>query len=257
MSVEQYHQQAMADTTKDWGVIQVGAARFYWVSYYRLRHLHDRTARPQWLIAEGFATTRETARAECVAAGNAAPGEWHPPLLKRSDGDWRTRDIYRRYHARKPKPSAATEARRHDALGSLWTYNYVPGDFGDPDIWSWEPYPITKVTKKRIFVARKYGDGQRSFDRATLERDDEVFWYNGTGSKSFYTDAAKARIEARTTEHVARTFPLLGLAHPFTHRDVLRAFRRKAHDAHPDHGGDAGTFRALLDEKIYALKMAR
>ena len=40
-------------------------------------------------------------------------------------------------------------------------------------------------------------------------------------------------------------FAVLGLAPGATRTDVKRAFRALAHTTHPDHGGDAGDFRAI------------
>jgi hypothetical protein len=40
-------------------------------------------------------------------------------------------------------------------------------------------------------------------------------------------------------------YSVLGLAPGATRTDVKRAFRALAHTTHPDHGGDAGDFRAV------------
>jgi curved DNA-binding protein CbpA len=42
-------------------------------------------------------------------------------------------------------------------------------------------------------------------------------------------------------------YAVLGLAPGATRPDVKRAFRALAHATHPDHGGDAGDFRAVHD----------
>jgi curved DNA-binding protein CbpA len=42
-------------------------------------------------------------------------------------------------------------------------------------------------------------------------------------------------------------YAVLGLAPGATRPDVKRAFRARAHATHPDHGGDAGAFRAVKD----------
>jgi curved DNA-binding protein CbpA len=42
-------------------------------------------------------------------------------------------------------------------------------------------------------------------------------------------------------------YAVLGLAPGATRPDVKRAFRARAHATHPDHGGDAGDFRAVQD----------
>jgi hypothetical protein len=52
-------------------------------------------------------------------------------------------------------------------------------------------------------------------------------------------------------------FKLLGLNAPFTRTEVLAAFRRRAMDLHPDHGGDEVLFRLLVAERDRAMAMAR
>jgi hypothetical protein len=46
---------------------------------------------------------------------------------------------------------------------------------------------------------------------------------------------------------------MLGLRHPFTRQDVHRAFRAKALEAHPDHGGDPDFFHSLVIARDRAL----
>ena len=46
---------------------------------------------------------------------------------------------------------------------------------------------------------------------------------------------------------------MLGLRHPFTRQDVHRAFRAKALEAHPDHGGDPNFFHSLVIARDRAL----
>jgi hypothetical protein len=175
---------------------------------------------------------------------------------KRTDGSREVRDIYRTFHARKPKPSNSTETRPEDALGYLWTewYNY---DYGCDS--GWTAHPITKITAKRVWIK---GDGysrqQRSFDRATLEREGSAFWRNGTGSKHFYTDKGKAECEARRSRpSMTGNYPLLDLSGEFTTKDVQRAFRIKSHELHPDKGGSAEQFRQLVAERDQALNGLR
>ena len=45
----------------------------------------------------------------------------------------------------------------------------------------------------------------------------------------------------------------LDLHHPFTRQDVHRAFRAKAPEAHPDHGGDPDVFHSLVIARDRAL----
>jgi hypothetical protein len=46
---------------------------------------------------------------------------------------------------------------------------------------------------------------------------------------------------------------MLDLRHPFTRQDVHRAFRAKALEAHPDHGGDPDFFHSLVIARDRAL----
>lgn len=55
----------------------------------------------------------------------------------------------------------------------------------------------------------------------------------------------------------AAVFPLLGLRAPFSRTEVSAAFRRQAQRCHPDHGGSAVLFRALVAERQNALALAR
>lgn len=152
---------------KTWEVIQVGKSRFYWVAYRPAFSPHQRWEKfesntvkdSSWLIADGFASTREEARALSQAAARAGgPGWYYPeyPGMRGCYGTWQTRAIYRERHAHKTKGH----------------------------------------------------------------------------------------------------FPLLALTSPFTRRDVIRAFRRRAHELHPDHGGNASRFRKLVAERERAWSMA-
>jgi hypothetical protein len=53
----------------------------------------------------------------------------------------------------KRRPSSGTGTRPEGALGSLWTHDYDSAHYGAGDGWSWTPYPITKITAKRVFIA--------------------------------------------------------------------------------------------------------
>jgi hypothetical protein len=50
-------------------------------------------------------------------------------------------------------------------------------------------------------------------------------------------------------------FPLLGISRNATRAEIMTAFRTLAKTAHPDAGGDAAAFRALVAEKDRALGM--
>jgi hypothetical protein len=243
--------------------------RWYWVAFYwrRWLHLHgtpEYADTSLWLIEEGFTATQEEAVTAVEAAQAAAPGDYfaadsisrhlrhHRPI-----GNRRVRDVYRERHARKRAPSSGTDSRAEGALGYLWT-RWYDSDYGDS---GWQSWPITKITPKRIFIRRSArGSTQQSFDRAKLERNGSAFWQNGTGSEIFYADAGKAAVEAEwpryTTERSTNNFPLLQLPPGFAQQDVRHRFRACARELHPDHGGDAVQFRALIAERDRALALA-
>ena len=240
---------------KSWGVIKVGASRWYWTAEFPCRNslewndLAAETADGR-IIAEGFATSQADAVKDARAAADAVPGFYDPLSPPDGSGHGLMRERYRQLYTRKPKLSDATDTRLEGALGYLHE-GAIYWDSG------WRTYPITKITAKRVFIRK--GESQLSFDRATLERDGCAYRGNGTGSSFFYTDARKAADEAETAQRQATQvgqFPLLGLSQGFQRSDVLRAFRARAHDAHPDKGGDAGVFRALVAERDQALRQA-
>jgi curved DNA-binding protein CbpA len=49
---------------------------------------------------------------------------------------------------------------------------------------------------------------------------------------------------------------LLGLSAESTRDDVMRAFREKAYEHHPDKGGDPAIFRRLVEARDRALRTA-
>jgi hypothetical protein len=184
MSVEA---EALADTGKDWGAVQVGKNRWYWAAGYFRRWMWRKAMaeRPEpdgWLIAEGFTDTREAAVAAAETAQASMPGDYFSARYghaHRHTGNRWIRTVYRDRHARKPPPAKPSLAD----LGCLYRRSCYGGGR------EWEPLAITKVTIKRVFVRRGDGGEQLSFDRATLERAGRAFRNNGTGSWFAYTQA--------------------------------------------------------------------
>jgi hypothetical protein len=170
-------------------------------------------------------------------------------------------------------------------LGYLWSR-----DHGD---WpkcarenGWIRHPITRITAKRVFIAneplerdlwRQDLRQQRSFDRKDLEKQGYAWARTRNHDEWFYNDSGRARFEAeqpnwraeeaekgrRSREFreamwgnpLGRTYPLLQLTTPFSRDDVMRKFRQRALELHPDHGGDAAQFRQLVMEKEQALRL--
>jgi hypothetical protein len=127
----------------------------------------------------------------------------------------------------------------------------------------WEEHRITKITKKRIFVADE-GDRQYSFDRAKAEAEGSAFFRDGTANRRFYSEAGKVAQEAKWAQFrkdnlraiLGDHCALLGLSDGFTRADVMRAFRQQAQIHHPDKGGDPVIFRHLVMAKERALALA-
>ena len=70
---------------------------------------------------------------------------------------------------------------------------------------------------------------------------------------SWYFEAALARDGQPLRGGQEACFTTLGLTWPCTAADVKRAYRQKAHEVHPDKGGNATAFQALQDAYEEAL----
>jgi len=213
----------------------------------------------------------------------------------RPDGSYMIRSVYQRRHARKPKLSAATETRVDGDLGYLYEEKtYYNDEYGGPppDWEPWEKHPITKLTAKRAYIRRDFGcpgHRQLSFDSAALDQARGVRRGSYYGAPHYFSEAGKAAYEQaeadrrrereerdradwqqwfpgkpypeeraesfRDPRRGGRQFPLLGLSTPFSKKDVIRSFRRRSLELHPDQGGDASRFIELMNEKDRALKV--
>lgn len=267
-------------TDKTWEVIKAGKRGFYWLAYrpwveldIRYDYAHDTEVDSDadttpWLIAEGFAATAEEARVLAKAALESAPGEYrayyYDGTRRWYDATRHGREIYRRRytHKRIPTPVTSTESRLEGALGYLWR------NCGD----SWEKHPITKITAKRIWIASNshyHNPVQHSFDRAKLESKGRIHGYYTEAGKNVEEHEQRERRERSRDEWRAKHgdvpypgdvhghLPLLVLTPPFDRKDVLRAFRRRSLQLHPDHGGQASEFRQLVVEKNQALNLCK
>jgi len=143
-------------------------------------------------------------------------------------------------------------------LCHMYTYNYLAR--------KWSPHRITKITKRRIFVLTE-GGWKCSFDRAKVEANGYARSGKGTSTRRFYSEAGKAAEQAKwahTRAEIQRMSielgddsDLLGLGAEFTRDDVMRAFREKVHEHHPDKGGDPEMFRRLVKARDMALASSR
>jgi hypothetical protein len=67
---------------------------------------------------------------------------------------------------------------------------------------------------------------------------------------------ARPDTAGRAPPHVPPCFAVLGLTPPATKENVMRAYRRKAFEAHPDRGGSHADFVAIGIAKEQALRLA-
>jgi hypothetical protein len=200
----------------------------------------------------------------------------------------RARELYRRHHV---KQKVANSSNTRGDLGTIWS---VTMNWGLCDWFlgrnnylvltnvKWTPHPITKITKGRIFVlSNAKRVVQRALNRAELEQ------YGITPSEphrlrkaryAYLTEDRKRFEEARLARYLADRDAMhrrwgngrsgtgtdvqdacdaLGLSGQYSRAEVMRAFRRKAQEHHPDKGGDPAMFRRLVAAKELALAGAR
>jgi hypothetical protein len=90
-------------------------------------------------------------------------------------------------------------------LGHMYAYNYVKR--------CWTLFAVSKITKKRIFLAVAEGAQQCSLDRAKVEAEGSAWLYRGGAQvRLFYSAAGKAAVEAkwaRTRAEIRRVADLL------------------------------------------------
>jgi hypothetical protein len=140
-----------------------------------------------------------------------------------------------------------------DAPVQVWAVSLGPGGI------TWVEAEVTKITERNVMV--RYGGEAARLDRERLWR----WWalWRGVMFVSSRTGRIAAEIDqlwhrrygARGSAPPSMQMPLataialLGVKHDYTKADVLAAFRRKAKAAHPDAGGTAEMFRALVEAR--------
>jgi hypothetical protein len=227
--------------------------RYYWTVYRFTRNDEVNPIDPNFIdirIFDGFEDNREAAAQAHAALDEAAPGSeperYHGGVARR---------LYKLHHGKKRQ---AKHTNEQADLGYMYTWDiYEDWDGRVKDHWSKQN--ITKITKKCIFVHDE-GRRQYRFDRAEVEKEGRAFFRGGTASRFFYSEAGKAAANASAKVNVRSGLGehanLLGLGVEFTRANVMRAFREKAHEHHPDKGGDPAIFRRLIEARDRALRTA-
>lgn len=204
-----------------------------------------------FVINDGAMANRETA--EFFAKGFAGPAgrqSWA------ECAKW----IYRKWRAQRQLFQGGG-ARVEEDLGYAWT-NHVSDLDGEM---RWQSHTITKTTAKKVFIKGNWNNHRQvAVARAAFEsgrawsRNTRRFYYNerAKSAEQAVYEECERKWGRRNQSMVEDRFPLLGLSAGFTTKDVLRAFRLKSHELHPDHGGTDEMFRDLLDERTRALRLA-
>jgi hypothetical protein len=222
--------------------------RYYWTVY---RWTNDDEAAEAYVMLMGIARdTCADARRQAEIA-RAAQGLGYHQVLEHSQP---ARVLYKLHHGKKRQ---AKHTYAQADLGYMYTQSEGEMTWGE-----WTEHRITMITKKRIFIAScDFGNSQYSFDRAEVEAKGYAFGGgNGTGRRMFFSEAGKAAAVAQSKLNrrvsLGEHGELLGLGAEFTRDDVMSAFREKAHEHHPDKGGDPAIFRRLVEARDRALRGA-
>jgi hypothetical protein len=221
-------------------------------------------------IATGFEPTMSEAEARAAATAGADSIQDHAWFASGYLG----RLVAEKRMVRRPEGDDASP------IEFVWEAYYYTSDAARvPDEWVFRPYRVVKKTARRAYVEshpylgnigapdreRRWYDYQVDtfvLDRAELERGHGARrskgrrYYGGDFYRS--REEAEREILAREWTYRPATLPpwveLLGLEWPVTRRDVKAAYRRKAKEMHPDHGGDHDEFVKL--EAAYRMALS-
>jgi hypothetical protein len=220
-------------------------------------------------MAEGFEPTAK----EAEAKARSIAGEWARQLYANFAAHVLLKRACEKRMARDPNGDDASR------IEFVWeAYHHVSDEPCVPDEWKVHPHRVVKKTARRVYVEREpyrepavpadrerhwydYLDQTFVLDRRELERGQGVGparrrWYGG----DFYQSREEAE---RAIAALSRSFgPLarpdwadvLDLEWPITRQDVKEAYRRKAKELHPDHGGDHDEFVKL--EAAYRMALS-
>jgi hypothetical protein len=120
----------------------------------------------------------------------------------------------------------------------------------------WAEADITSITKRRVNI--RYRGEHASLDRAALGG---LYWavWRGVYFVSERNGFAAKDLDQEWARRYGHLFPtllpleearrLLGVPEDYSRPEVLSAFRRAAKHSHPDHGGTAEEFRALVEAR--------
>jgi hypothetical protein len=241
-----------------WGRCRSGK-RWFWSAreQYNVRIRGDDHEGREWY---GWADTEEAATEAARAAIRADAGDalvsvsvrhgWTSSKLAELSREERKA----KWAANPPKQSGVADH------GALWAYHAYYGDMGAPDR-GWAEHRIVRKTRKYIWLASEYDEDGAQFrlDREALERDGHAWGGQRFRDRNdYYTlEAMKAYEADKVRRHAEwlrdRFKPLPEMPENYTKEGVAKAFREGSLLHHPDHGGDAETFRALVKAKEDAL----
>ncbi len=141
----------------------------------------------------------------------------------------------------------------------------------------WCKHEVVEVTKNKVIIMNPKGKGRLMLDRPSLVSEPGFLYRKndafGRSYTVYCTQKGRARwiklgerprqerdiidrLQGRTVGPID-IFPTLGLYGSFTEEELRRAYRNGVKAHHPDTGGNAETFRKLVDEYEQALIYAR
>jgi hypothetical protein len=129
------------------------------------------------------------------------------------------------------KPSDSKEPK---SVEYLWTYE--TSDFDGHDYWA--EHPVVKKTAQRYYLL-SCSDRCFTLHRSELETNGHAYGQHQT----YYTDTGKAERQRSNQPAWAN---VLGIDRNAPLNEIQRAYRRKAIETHPDKGGDAEQFKAVV-----------
>jgi hypothetical protein len=238
-----------------------------------LRRVREMDARQDVLRAEAHAATKAALGRERHDGGDAAYDDLfeRQPAFKRAEvlsAAVRRIGTWMRWWQDEARPGwYRSELFSWQAITLNGRLRFHPADV-PAQVWAitidrsgvhWFEAEVTKVTARNVMV--RYKGVIARLDRGCLFR--WWAWWRGVRFVSSQTGRIAAALEEEWHSRYGKVgapppamqMPLdqarhlLGVPENYTRADVMRAFRRAALKAHPDHGGTAEMFRLLVEAR--------